>query len=244
MTRLAAVCSLSGAPGATTLALALAAAWPEPETATVIEADASGGDIAAWRHLPASPGLVELAAASRLDGPQRRARPEDFTQVLPGGLRACTAPSAADRAANAVALLAENTEALTSGNGIVVVDLGRMAPRSPAVRLAAAAHATLLVANDDVAHLKRVRDALPALKAGISNLELAVTTGPHDDAALQEAIGAPVRARIPADRPSASLLRGDSVPPRRWSRRPLLATARRLAGELDSQMNSRPVSAP
>jgi len=224
--------SLSGAPGVSTLALAVAAAWPTQERAVLVEADASGGDVAAWRHLPASPGLVELAAAARAPDPDDDGVLAGCVQVLPGGLGVCPAPASADRAAGAVALLAGRPAVLTPPEGMVaVVDVGRLAPRSAAARLAAAADAAVLVVADDTAHLKRARDALPGLRAGIGRLGLAVVGGTHPRAQIVEALETPVWARIPTDPRGAAFLRGESGS-RRAGRRPLLAGARRLAQTL------------
>jgi MinD-like ATPase involved in chromosome partitioning or flagellar assembly len=62
--------SAKGSPGATTVALALAAAWPD-EAAILVEADVSGGDLTfRCRHetggeLAVTPSLTSLAAATR-----------------------------------------------------------------------------------------------------------------------------------------------------------------------------------
>src|SRR5699024_5236667 len=85
MTRTVALFSLGGAPGVTVAALAMAAVWPAPSGAALIEADASGGDIAAWQRLQPSPGITDLAAAVRHRGAGPQADPHSYTQTLPGG---------------------------------------------------------------------------------------------------------------------------------------------------------------
>ena len=69
MRRLVAVASVKGAPGVTTTALALAAAWPAAVDGgvrpVVVEADAAGGDVAARLGLPHAPGLLDVAVAAR-----------------------------------------------------------------------------------------------------------------------------------------------------------------------------------
>src|SRR5690348_12084148 len=63
------LCSDKGSPGATTAALALAAAWSSP--AVVVEADPYGGDLgirmrtARGATLPEAPTVVTLATAAR-----------------------------------------------------------------------------------------------------------------------------------------------------------------------------------
>src|SRR5699024_8590554 len=83
-------------PGVSTLSLALAGVWPGPGAASMVEADASGGDVAAWWHLPPWPGAVDLAASSRSGQDHDRPDLATATQVLPGGTRVCVAPASAD----------------------------------------------------------------------------------------------------------------------------------------------------
>ena len=67
---LTAIGSAKGSPGATTVALALAAVWPD-QAAILVEADASGGDLAfRCRHdggaeVATTPSMTSLAAATR-----------------------------------------------------------------------------------------------------------------------------------------------------------------------------------
>src|SRR5690606_30580381 len=81
------------------------------------------------------------------------------------------------------------------------------------------------------AQLKRARDALPGLRAGIGRLGLAVVGGTTPRPQIVEALETPVWARIPTDPRSAAFLRGEGGA-RRSGRRPLLAGARRLAQAL------------
>src|SRR5437763_930180 len=51
--------------GVSTLALAVAARWPQPGAALLVEADPAGGDLAARFGLRPAPGLTSAAAAGR-----------------------------------------------------------------------------------------------------------------------------------------------------------------------------------
>ena len=62
---LVAFASTKASPGVTTLCQALAHTWPDPRRVVVVEADPSGGDLAARLELAPEPGLVSLAAAGR-----------------------------------------------------------------------------------------------------------------------------------------------------------------------------------
>ena len=59
------LCSAHGAPGVTTTALTLAGVWPKNRQCLLVEADPSGGVVAARFGLQDSPGLASLAAAAR-----------------------------------------------------------------------------------------------------------------------------------------------------------------------------------
>lgn len=217
----------------TTLALALAGMWPVRVPTVMVEADASGGDVAAWRRMPSGPGLVELAATARNDTAFTPAEQQDVlldhTQRLPGGQSVCTAPVTTDRAGGAVRLLAQHPGVLRPvTDTVTVVDLGRLIPRAPAVHLAAFADVALLVVGDDVAQLKRAKESIAALRLGISGLGLVVVGGSGGTGQVSRAVGAPVWGRIPVDERGGAFLRGEyhQARPRR---RPLLAAARRLA---------------
>ncbi|GAA1109913.1 MULTISPECIES: P-loop NTPase family protein [Nocardiopsis] len=240
-----ALCSLSGAPGTTTLALALAGTWPTQSPVRVVEADASGGDIAAWWNLPLWPGVVDLAAASR-SGQDHDTPPEEFSrffQVLPGGLPVCVAPSTADRVGAALDLLARNPKAL-AGEGVTVVDLGRLYPETSAQELLAGADAVVVVTSGDVGHLKRLKDASHDLRERCARVG-AVVVGPSRSAGeVSEAVGLPVWAMLPRDVVAAEVLTGRREQGRRLRRRPLIRQARYLGHLLAEQVHSASASAP
>jgi hypothetical protein len=86
--------------------MALAVAWPVGWQPVVVEADPSGGDLAAGFSLAAEPGLVSLAAAARHARHARHgAVLREHTQALPGGLPVVAAPVDAEQATRACDLL-------------------------------------------------------------------------------------------------------------------------------------------
>jgi MinD-like ATPase involved in chromosome partitioning or flagellar assembly len=101
---LVAVAAAKAAPGVTTSALAMAAAWPAGRQVLLVEADPGGGDLAARFGLAAEPGLVSLAAAARrqIDS----ALVGDHAQKLPGGLGVLVGPPGPEQAAAALGMLA------------------------------------------------------------------------------------------------------------------------------------------
>jgi hypothetical protein len=236
-----AVCSLSGAPGVTSLATAVAACWPStPLTVPVlVEADASGGDLAAWHGLDpdqSQKGLVSLAVASRTPVPVPGAG-EAWAQAgvvgapaaeavlryaveVPGGLRVVPAPADPLEAGRAVAMLAHNPALLQSGR-VTVLDVGRAVPGSAGAALLR--HADIVIVSTDpgkVGHAARLRACAPILASlrddGI-RLALAITGScPHPDQEVSQiAAGLPVWARVPHDPVGAALVRGEHRPPER-----------------------------
>ncbi|WP_160049863.1 hypothetical protein [Nocardiopsis sp. FR4] len=240
MPRTVALFSLGGAPGVTSAATALAAVWPGEPGAVLVEADASGGDLAAWRRLHPEPGLTGLAAASRHGGVPE---PGAHTQTLPGGLAVCPAPVTAGTAEGAVRLLSRNPAVLAWDQvPAVVLDLGRLTPGSAATALAAHADAVFLVVPDALAQLRRAREAAPDLAAALPGLRVLVAGGRGGVGEIADALGLPVWGRLPEDRRSAAFLRGETHLGRPY-RRPLFRAVARLAGDLAAPVAAAPAPA-
>ncbi|PSK96169.1 hypothetical protein CLV63_11251 [Murinocardiopsis flavida] len=233
---LIALCSLSGAPGVSTLALALAATWPGTQSPVLVEADASGGDIGVWHRVPGEPGLVGLAAGARSAEPGTASAglADGHAQDLPGGVRVVCAPAAPHLCEPSVRLLAARSEALRAGAGVVVLDVGRMVPGSAGAALAARTDAVLVCTTAEPAQLRRVAacaEVLAALPGRGARVGLAVIGSGFADAEIAEQTGLEVWARIPHDRRGADFVAGRAGGAG-IARRPLLRTARRLAGRI------------
>ncbi|MER6075156.1 hypothetical protein ABT187_41445 [Streptomyces sp. NPDC001817] len=124
--------SVSGAPGVTTTALALAAVWP-PEVdggvrPVMVEADPSGGDLMIRFGLPASPSLLDVAAAAGQPYPGSLL---GAVSELPFGVRAVVAVPGRGPCREAVRLLAgEAGRSVLLGDGrdlgTVLLDVGRL----------------------------------------------------------------------------------------------------------------------
>lgn len=144
-----AVASRKASPGATTVAALLAAQWQEAGTTRfVIEADPSGGTLAArWSEahdVSWNPGLVDLAMV------RGATDAEDLlpaSQPLAPGVRLCAAPPAPNQVASALTSIGDTGAALLAGadGARSFVDCGRLDGRSPALPLARRAVLTLLV---------------------------------------------------------------------------------------------------
>ncbi len=122
--------SFSGAPGATTVALATAAALTTADVVepVLVEMATSGGVVAGWYDLPAEPGLSTLALAIGNEAPDLLAH----AQELPGGLPAVVAPPSGSRVTKLLAARAAPLATyLRETEATVVADCGRIAVDTP-----------------------------------------------------------------------------------------------------------------
>lgn len=237
-----AILSIKGSPGVTTLCVALAARWPDPGRAVVVEADPAGGDIAMRFGLDQAPGLLSLAAAAR-----READPGlvwRHSQALPGDLPVVAAPPDATRARGALAALAplEGSGPLRTAadepSAVVVVDCGRVdagSPAMPAVRAADVAVVLTRSGADNLAHLAR---RMPEIGAWSRRPFLLLAGRGHSIAEVSRELGVTPLGRVPDDPRGAEVLsgRGSRL---RWhrigpSRSPLGQAAHDIATFLDS----------
>lgn len=236
---LIAVCSLKGSPGVTTWALALAACWPRPASAVLVECDPSGGSLAARFGLAPSPGLGSLAAAARRD--TTAGLLWSHTQALPGGLAVVVAPSGADYTRAALHTLLDSRRLTVSvlrgvaaRGTVVVADCGRLDSTSPAMPIAREADQLLLL-------VRPLADQLTNLAADLSMVDLwsmrpgLVLVGdgyPANEVARE--LGVPVVAAIPHDTKGARALCGQSGARRGPARSPLGRAARQFATRLST----------
>ena len=215
---LIAVGSIKGSPGATTLALALAAVWPGQQ-AVVVEADCAGGDLGGWCWLPDRPGLASLATKARTGTVSLT----DHARRLPCGLDAVLAPAGRQAATVAVGLLAEAATTVWAEQRPTILDVGRLEPGSHTAALIDAADALLILTSGDEASLLRLAEA--NLSRG------SVVLVGHSDYPASEitaAVGLPVTAELPWDARAVRVLRGGRAPGSAWTRRGLPAAVRAL----------------
>lgn len=231
---LIAVCSIKGSPGVTTLSVALAAVWPDRQAeCMVVEVDPAGGDIGTWFDLPLTPGLVSIAARSRLDDdPELVWR---HVQRLPGGLPVVPAPVRADQARAALTTLdaAHLRRASEPEHAVVVADCGRLDAGSPATPIAAAADRTLVVTRAQTTDLMHVASRVPDLVRTFHDLHLVLVGHGHAPDEVARDLGVPIIGTAPDDRRDAALLAGSPMPRTSWlSRRRLSRSAARIAAAL------------
>ena len=188
------VCSDKGAPGVSTLAVALGMVWPGDRA--VVEADTAGSDLSfrmhpavsdtPGAHLAPDPSIAALATAARLG--LSSAGPLPFAQNTSLGVPVVPGVLSAERFRALRSLWPGLGQALAAWPGTVLADLGRMSPGSPAAAVATASTAVLLLTRADLEGLFHLRDKV---------VELAGMVGPADGEKVRVGVvvTAPVKQR-------------------------------------------------
>jgi len=199
MTGLLALTSAKHAPGVTSAAIALAlAAGPEP-VSLVVEADPSGGDLAARCEAAIAPGLGSLAASARHGVPVDLV---PHVQALPAGPCALLAPPSPQLTGSALDALGDRlVDGLASWPGTVVADCGRWQADGAASPLLRAADAVLIVLRPTVESVEHVRARLEEITAAATGALGALVVGdrPYPAADVAAALEIPVAGTLPLD---------------------------------------------
>lgn len=247
-----------GGDAATTTALALAAGWPEPPPddlaggdvdVVVVEADPSGGSLAAWLDTPLSPSLSSVVTALHQGSSTGATRPTQWSTIdtmvrrSPAGVRFVPAPFRTREARGAIVeadlLLFPLLAALD--HTVALVDVGRIDPlRLPtAVRHA---DLTLVVHRQDsssapaaTVRLERLAETTEALRDAGAAVALALVG--EDPFSLGEVVdfASPdgPASSLALDPLSAAVLAGRTgVSSRRLARLPLMRSAAHAASGL------------
>ena len=219
-----AVGSVHGSPGATTLALDLAAL--DPEATLVIEADPDGGRLAARLDLALRPGLTELAGSARTN-----ISSDDlwrFAQGAPGVTPVVVAHPAAEQVTSVLRVGGHHIgqalrDVAESTRRHVVLDIGRVRPGSPSLALMAAAdHVVVLVENTMEAAVALAHRA--ALLGAMANVHVVLNRArPYSAREIEAACGRTVWGVVPNATSTTS-------------RRPASRRRRRAVGELHAQL--------
>lgn len=212
--------SVSGAPGVTTLAVALTTTWPRPSL--LVEADTAKASSILPGYFRGETGsthsLLNLAVAHR----QQVLTDEEFWAqiirtsfsqfVLPG----LPTPAAAPSLTALWPLLSRTFPSLSHAGIDVIIDLGRLALDDPRTVLARHADLNLTVAGatlPDVAALRPRTDRFDGITPGSGlgeTTQLVLVETPagsfdYPSADISRQVGLPVAARIPYDRPAATV---------------------------------------
>jgi hypothetical protein len=235
----------------TTTTVALASAWPASHEAMIVEADPSGGDLAAWFDLPIVPSLSTVVTSTfDTSWPDI----DRHTRVAESGLRLISAPASAAEAHHAVALsaafLAPALAAVRAPTALV--DAGDASQWPTAHPLVASAAVTVVVhrqwshsARAAGVRLQRLAEQVDAAATTSSGLVVAVVGADpfHFDqieSFLAESVGTTAIVGLPVDGLTAAVYAGRTgVSAKRLARLPLARAARHLAHVVEREMQAR-----
>ena len=246
-----------GGDGATTTALALAAGWPDtapdgPGTdrdVVVVEADPSGGSLAAWLDTPLSPSMSSVVTALHHGASTGATRQTQWSTIdtmirrSPSGVRFVPAPYRTREARGAISEAELSFFSLLGDvdHTVALVDVGRIDPLRlpPATRRA---DLTLVVHRQDpssapaaTVRLERLAETIETLRDAGAPVGLALV-GEHPfslDEVVDFASPDGPAWSLALDPLSAAVLAGRTgVSTRRLGRLPLMRSAARVASEL------------
>ena len=222
--------SVKASPGATTTAL-VAAAWPGERV--LIEADGSGGVLAARLGLSQTPSALELAGAARagLDLGVLRSH----CQLACEGVPVLVGPAEPLQVAATFRELSPRLLEVLAGDEITgVVDAGRVHPASPVWPLVAGSAVVVLVARcrlEEFVPLSARARELRATGARVGGV--LIVDGPYPPEEFADRAGVELLGTLPFDERTATAMRGEaSTTMRRLSRSPLWHAAGELTARL------------
>ena len=225
----------------TTTAVALASAWPASDDVVLVESDPSGGDLAAWFDIPATPSLSTVVTRV-LDGAWSDV--ERLTRLTEAGIRLIPAPPRAGEARQAVGEAARTLVPALAAlrSPVTIADTGRLRPTSAAHPFVASAAVNVVVhrqapqsSRAAAVRLQRLAEQLEAFAATPSPLIVAIVgAAPFGvgeiEAFLSDSVGANAIVGLPLDAITAAVYGGRTgVSERRLARLPLARAARDLA---------------
>ncbi|TDE32118.1 hypothetical protein [Actinomadura sp. 6K520] len=250
---LIAVVSAGGAPGATTTALALTLAWPEP--ALMAECDCDGGSVLAGLfggHFPADRGLLNLAWQITED-PGRVALHEQTYPLDDVGDRPVLPGPADPFQAQAITAVAWEKIAavLARQTADVIADVGQVRAVGYPFAVLAAADLIVLVLRPTLRQVVAARPRVAAIRDALGRQAAIglclIGRGPHSVAEVRKVLGGDfaVVVQFPDDARSAARL-SDGDPKRRRLTRSsdLLVQARTVARALRAAVDHRPGRRP
>ena len=230
---------------ATTTAAALAAAWPATGGVVLLEADPSGGDLAAWFDLATSPGLASAVAAAPANWPAvcEHVQHARGLEVLVSPGRATDADHVVTEAASRIVPI------LARHDTVVVADCGAQHPAhlSSVVVQAALVVVTIHPAGASdravAVRLDRHGELFDTLAhRSIPSVAAVVSGGLYDPGEVAAFLGGsagPVPVvEIANDPAAAAAIAGRAGSYRKLARSPLLRTAAIAANELPARLGA------
>lgn len=215
-------------PGTTTALLAIGGCLRDR---VLVEGDPDGAVLNVRFGLDREPNLASLAAGVRTGA--STASLLEHTQLLPGGLPVVPGLASPDRAVavwrSAGPRLAES---LTSFEGTVLLDAGRLAPASPLLPILRRAACTVIVTRPTPEHLYPLAHRLGALREASNDVAVVlVGDKPHGPAEVSSQLGVDVLGVIAHDNRAARALAGEATGAGPGLRRSALARSARQVAE-------------
>ncbi len=162
---LLAVCSAKGSPGASIVAMGLAALWPR--ASLLADVDPAGSDLI-WRYRnqsgqPLDPevGILSLGAGLRRAGAQIHG--PDHVQQVAGGQSVLAGFAHPDQVTGLGPIWPVLADTFLGWPADVIADCGRLVPGSPALPVVARAEAVVFVVRPSAAGFAQLRERLRGL---------------------------------------------------------------------------------
>ncbi len=246
---LIAIGSVRGAPGATTLAIALAAVWDRAgRLPFLLEADPDGGVLAARFGLGHRPSLTDLGVRARSS-----IQADDLwqaAQAVPtpgdgGAIPVVVAHPSSDQCQATLRTVGSRLGALLESmpEHDVLADVGRLRPGSPALGLVEEASLVLLVLRPRLEEVDAVAQRVASLNERRSVRLVLVGERPYPPGEVASVLGVKVLGIVADDPRSAAPLRGDGAG-HGIGRLPLLRSARALAGHVVAYLDDAGAAPP
>ena len=196
----------------------------------VIEADPSGGDLAARFGLSSRTGWCSVSSTNRRTEGGGAGELARHLQHLPGGLPVLVSARGDDRRA------ADSPEGVSirTGVSLCVVDLGRLAEQDEVSSswLERADHVVVVVDGSAAAAVQVKDRAARLLGTGMGRSGLVVIGGPCSGAEVSEFTGIPLWGELPDDARAADVASGSSAAGHRLDRSSLWSGVIRIASAM------------
>lgn len=175
------ICAGKGSPGATTLTMALAVAWPRP--VLVVEMDPYGGDIAlrcrASNGQPLSPDTGVLSWSASMTTDAAASSINDHIQVADGDIHVLLGPRNAAQS-RAIDRWASMADALACSERDVLIDCGHVSsPSLPSAAAVRQSDQVIVVARaqlDSAYHAQHAHQDIAQMRSTVHGISLVVAT--------------------------------------------------------------------
>ena len=231
-----AVSAPKGAAGATTVATAVAMAWPSVEGRSryLVEADPDGGVLAARLGARLAVSLADVASEGRR-GMTEAVLARASTELGPDGVRLVACPASAEEAVTVLNRVADPLAGFLAAAPDLdaLVDVGRLAPGSPSLQFARRALVTVIVTRPDFAMAAVLQPRVRALRsAGCEPVLLSIGSRPESPAELAAVVDVPLLGVLPDDAKAAGAAGAGSVQGRAMRRSMWWRQIRAVTGDL------------